>query len=126
MHEGGAMRAIGGLPRYESIDQMLQLMDEAGVEKVFITQCKITMAASPKDQMLAQQVRRAEAQGAICAAAKFCEPGVDDQMACWIEEIRILRDGTSIVAQFSPRRRRRRSPDQRRSGSSPPVTEAAG
>jgi hypothetical protein len=34
-------RAIGGLPRYDSIEQMLSLMDEAGVEKVFITQCKM-------------------------------------------------------------------------------------
>lgn len=34
-------RAIGGLPRYESIERMLQLMDEADVGKVFITQCKM-------------------------------------------------------------------------------------
>ncbi|HEU4390092.1 MAG TPA: amidohydrolase family protein [Blastocatellia bacterium] len=34
-------RAIGGLPRYQSIDEMLGLMDDAGVEKVFITQCKM-------------------------------------------------------------------------------------
>lgn len=34
-------RAIGGLPRYHSIEEMLQKMDEAGVEKVFITQCKM-------------------------------------------------------------------------------------
>lgn len=34
-------RAIGGLPRYESIEKMLALMDEAGVERVFITQCKM-------------------------------------------------------------------------------------
>jgi uncharacterized protein len=34
-------RAIGGLPRYESIEKMLALMDEANVEKVFITQCKM-------------------------------------------------------------------------------------
>ncbi|MBI1743468.1 amidohydrolase [Candidatus Acetothermia bacterium] len=34
-------RAIGGLPRYESIEKMLGLMDEAQVEKVFITQCKM-------------------------------------------------------------------------------------
>lgn len=34
-------RAIGGLPRYESMDAMLQFMDDAGVEKVFITQCKM-------------------------------------------------------------------------------------
>ena len=34
-------RAIGGLPRYESIEKMLALMDEADVEKVFITQCKM-------------------------------------------------------------------------------------
>jgi predicted TIM-barrel fold metal-dependent hydrolase len=34
-------RAIGGLPRYESVDEMLRLMDGAGVEKVFITQCKM-------------------------------------------------------------------------------------
>lgn len=34
-------RAIGGLPRYESIERMIELMDEAGVDKVFITQCKM-------------------------------------------------------------------------------------
>ena len=34
-------RAIGGLPRFASIPQMLTQMDEAGVEKVFITQCKM-------------------------------------------------------------------------------------
>ncbi|OGF55078.1 MAG: hypothetical protein A2Z21_04635 [Candidatus Fraserbacteria bacterium RBG_16_55_9] len=34
-------RAIGGLPRYESIEEMLGVMDEANVEKVFITQCKM-------------------------------------------------------------------------------------
>jgi predicted TIM-barrel fold metal-dependent hydrolase len=34
-------RAIGGLPRYESMEKMLELMDEANVEKVFITQCKM-------------------------------------------------------------------------------------
>ncbi len=34
-------RSIGGLPRFESIETMLARMDEAGVEKVFITQCKM-------------------------------------------------------------------------------------
>ena len=34
-------RAIGGLPQYDSIEAMIQKMDEAGVEKVFITQCKM-------------------------------------------------------------------------------------
>jgi predicted TIM-barrel fold metal-dependent hydrolase len=34
-------RAIGGLPRYESIEAMLALMDDAHVERVFITQCKM-------------------------------------------------------------------------------------
>jgi len=34
-------RAIGGLPRFESIETMLGKMDEAGVEKVFITQTKM-------------------------------------------------------------------------------------
>jgi predicted TIM-barrel fold metal-dependent hydrolase len=34
-------KAIGGLPRFESIQQMLARMDEAGVEKVMITQCKM-------------------------------------------------------------------------------------
>ncbi|MCI0411646.1 amidohydrolase family protein, partial [bacterium] len=34
-------KAIGGLPRFESIDQMIARMDEASVEKVFITQCKM-------------------------------------------------------------------------------------
>ncbi|MGH9603026.1 MAG: amidohydrolase family protein [Terriglobales bacterium] len=34
-------RAIGGLPRFDSIDAMLQRMNEANVEKVFITQCKM-------------------------------------------------------------------------------------
>ena len=34
-------RAIGGLPSFESIEAMLRQMDEAGVEKVFITQTKM-------------------------------------------------------------------------------------
>jgi predicted TIM-barrel fold metal-dependent hydrolase len=34
-------RAIGGLPQYESIEAMIAKMDEASVEKVFITQCKM-------------------------------------------------------------------------------------
>lgn len=34
-------RAIGGLPQFESIPAMLRAMDEAGVEKVFISQCKM-------------------------------------------------------------------------------------
>src|SRR5262252_8246804 len=34
-------RAIGGLPQYDSIAAMTSKMDEAGVEKVFITQCKM-------------------------------------------------------------------------------------
>jgi benzoyl-CoA reductase subunit C len=35
----------------------------------------------PKEIMLEKMVKDSEAQGAICAAAKFCEPGVDDQLA---------------------------------------------
>jgi len=31
-------KAIGGLPRFASIAEMLRQMDDAGVEKVFITQ----------------------------------------------------------------------------------------
>ena len=34
-------KAIGGLPQYDSIEAMIAKMDEAGVEKVFITQCKM-------------------------------------------------------------------------------------
>ncbi len=34
-------QAIGGLPRYNSIEEMLGRMDEAGVERVFIAQCKM-------------------------------------------------------------------------------------
>ena len=34
-------KSIGGLPRYNSIEEMISLMDQAGVEKVFITQCKM-------------------------------------------------------------------------------------
>ena len=34
-------RAIGGLPQFDSIEAMVAKMDEAGVEKVFITQCKM-------------------------------------------------------------------------------------
>lgn len=34
-------KAIGGLPQFESIEAMLKSMDEAGVEKVFITQTKM-------------------------------------------------------------------------------------
>ena len=34
-------KAIGGLPRFSSVEEMLRQMDEAGVEKVFITQTKM-------------------------------------------------------------------------------------
>lgn len=34
-------RSIGGLPRYPSVEEMLRLMDEAQVEKVFIVQAKM-------------------------------------------------------------------------------------
>ncbi len=34
-------KAIGGLPRFVSIEEMLRQMDDAGVEKVFITQTKM-------------------------------------------------------------------------------------
>jgi len=34
-------RAIGGLPQYETIEAMIAKMDEARVEKAFITQCKM-------------------------------------------------------------------------------------
>ena len=34
-------RAIGGLPQFDTIEAMIGKMDEAGVEKVFITQCKM-------------------------------------------------------------------------------------
>ncbi len=35
----------------------------------------------PKELMLEKMVECASAHGAICSAAKFCEPGVDDQLA---------------------------------------------
>jgi hypothetical protein len=35
-------RALGGsLPSFPSLEAMVEAMDEAGVEKVFITQCKM-------------------------------------------------------------------------------------
>jgi uncharacterized protein len=34
-------KAIGGLPSFPSVEDMLEKMNEAGVEKVFITQCKM-------------------------------------------------------------------------------------
>jgi hypothetical protein len=34
-------RSIGGLPRFDSIESMIAKMDAAGVEKVFIAQCKM-------------------------------------------------------------------------------------
>lgn len=34
-------KAIGGLPRFASVEEMLRQMDSAGVERVFITQCKM-------------------------------------------------------------------------------------
>ena len=34
-------KAIGGLPQYDSIEAMIAKMDEAGVDRVFITQCKM-------------------------------------------------------------------------------------
>lgn len=35
----------------------------------------------PAEKMLEAQVKAARAQGVICSAAKFCEPGLDDQLA---------------------------------------------
>jgi benzoyl-CoA reductase subunit C len=35
----------------------------------------------PKDEMLLQRLRGAGAQAAILAAAKMCEPGLDEQVA---------------------------------------------
>ena len=34
-------KAIGGLPRYNSMEEMISLMDAAAVDKVFIVQCKM-------------------------------------------------------------------------------------
>jgi predicted TIM-barrel fold metal-dependent hydrolase len=34
-------KAIGGLPKFDSIETMLEQMDAAGVEKTFIVQCKM-------------------------------------------------------------------------------------
>ena len=38
-------------------------------------------ARKPKEQMLMQMLQNARAEAAIIAAAKFCEPGLDDQLA---------------------------------------------
>ncbi len=38
-------------------------------------------ARKPKEQMLMQMLQDARAEAAIIAAAKFCEPGLDDQLA---------------------------------------------
>lgn len=57
-------RAIGGLPQYDSIEAMIAKMDEAGVEKVFITQCKMWsyrnkwMYMDTKLEEVAQYVKR--------------------------------------------------------------------
>src|SRR5262245_46585403 len=57
-------RAIGGLPQYDSFETMIAKMDEAGVEKVFITQCKMWsyrnkwMYMDTKLEEVAQYTRR--------------------------------------------------------------------
>jgi benzoyl-CoA reductase subunit C len=38
-------------------------------------------ARKPKEEMLMQMLREARAEAAIITAAKFCEPGLDDQLA---------------------------------------------
>jgi len=38
-------------------------------------------ARKPKEEMLMQMLRNARAEAAIITAAKFCEPGLDDQLA---------------------------------------------
>jgi benzoyl-CoA reductase subunit C len=38
-------------------------------------------ARKPKDEELLRRIREARAEAAIIAAAKFCEPGLDDQLA---------------------------------------------
>ena len=52
-------RAIGGLPRFESIEAMLGRMDEAGVEKVFITQTQDVVLLAQVDVHGHQARRRA-------------------------------------------------------------------
>ena len=39
-------------------------------------------ARKPKEQMLLRMLRESRADGALLTAAKFCEPGLDDQLAC--------------------------------------------
>src|SRR4030095_10713697 len=57
-------KAIGGLPQYDSFEAMIAKMDEAGVEKVFITQCKMWsyrnkwMYMDTKLEEVAQYTRR--------------------------------------------------------------------
>lgn len=57
-------KAIGGLPQYDSIEAMIAKMDEAGVGKVFITQCKMWsyrnkwMYMDTKLEEVAQYTRR--------------------------------------------------------------------
>jgi benzoyl-CoA reductase subunit C len=38
-------------------------------------------ARKPKEEMLMRMLRDARAEAAIVSAAKFCEPGLDDQLA---------------------------------------------
>ncbi len=57
-------KAIGGLPQFDSFETMRAKMDEAGVEKVFITQCKMWsyrnkwMYMDTKLEEVAQYTRR--------------------------------------------------------------------
>src|SRR6266498_3578351 len=57
-------RSIGGLPQFASVDSMLAAMDEAGVDKVFITQTKMWshrrkwMYMDTKLEEVAQYTRR--------------------------------------------------------------------
>jgi benzoyl-CoA reductase subunit C len=39
-------------------------------------------AQKPKEQVLLRMLREGQADGALLSAAKFCEPGLDDQLAC--------------------------------------------
>jgi benzoyl-CoA reductase subunit C len=48
-------------------------------------------ARKPKEDVLMRMLREARAEAAIISAAKFCEPGLDDQLALsrWLEEEKV-------------------------------------
>ena len=64
-------------------------LSDDDLERIAFTHCDVGQdlpvqfdARKPKEQVLLRMLREGQADGALLSAAKFCEPGLDDQLAC--------------------------------------------